>query len=137
MNADEKGCYVAMSPKEQGLYGVRGQFPLPYPTDEHGNRVCRWCHGELPKRRSSWCSNECRDEYYLCGGLWRVVQRAVFRRDEGTCQICGAKDPYVAMEVDHITPVICGGDDRMNNLRLLCVACHRAETNKLNQSLRA
>lgn len=32
------------------------------------------------------------------------------------------------LEVDHVVPLIEGGDNRVSNLRLLCQACHKIET---------
>jgi len=127
---------AAKSPKELGLHGVRGVLNLPYPFDEDGTPLCRWCHGSLPLRRSSWCSNECRAEYCLAGGHWTTVKGAVFSRDKGTCQQCGKRAPHVQIEVDHIIPVVKGGDDRLSNLRLLCTDCHKAETKALHAELR-
>jgi 5-methylcytosine-specific restriction protein A len=38
-------------------------------------------------------------------------------------------------EADHIVPVIEGGSNRLDNMRTLCVPCHKAETRELRQRL--
>jgi 5-methylcytosine-specific restriction protein A len=42
----------------------------------------------------------------------------------GLCVVCGAPGD----EVDHIIPRHLGGGDDIDNLRLLCAACHAAKT---------
>jgi 5-methylcytosine-specific restriction endonuclease McrA len=52
--------------------------------------------------------------------LPRAVRLAVIERDQGRCRLCGAPGE----EVDHID----GSSPALNNLRLLCRACHRKVT---------
>lgn len=35
-------------------------------------------------------------------------------------------------EADHIVPVVEGGDSSLDNIRTLCIPCHRAETAALH-----
>lgn len=63
------------------------------------------------------------------GGNWsrtsplsRSVRRAVVERDLA-CVLCGANGPF---EVDHIIRYVDGGSNDMDNLRALCLPCHRA-----------
>lgn len=48
----------------------------------------------------------------------------VLRRDEHTCQYCGAKAPDVMLHVDHVMPVSLGGSDRPDNLVAACKDCN-------------
>lgn len=58
------------------------------------------------------------------------VRVRVFQRQDGCCAECGRKmavagEPF---EVDHVTALILGGENRETNLRALCGPCHRAKT---------
>ena len=48
-------------------------------------------------------------------------RQAIFDRDGGVCQECGAQ----ATEIDHIGPPIAGGINHPDNLQALCKECHR------------
>lgn len=51
----------------------------------------------------------------------------VFKRDSFTCQYCGKKAPDVILEVDHIKPVVNGGNNGMLNLITSCFDCNRGK----------
>lgn len=51
----------------------------------------------------------------------------VFKRDEFTCQYCGAHPPLVVLEIDHITPVASGGGSEIENLVTSCMDCNRGK----------
>ena len=58
------------------------------------------------------------------------VRVRVFQAQDGCCAECGRKmavagEPF---EVDHITALVLGGENREANLRALCGPCHRAKT---------
>ncbi len=48
----------------------------------------------------------------------------VFKRDGFTCQYCGAHPPKVVLHVDHITPVVDGGGNDIDNLVTSCEPCN-------------
>lgn len=48
----------------------------------------------------------------------------VFKRDNFTCQYCGAQAPDVVLHVDHINPVAGGGDNDILNLVTSCEPCN-------------
>lgn len=48
----------------------------------------------------------------------------VLRRDNHTCQYCGAKAPDVTLHIDHVVPVALGGDDNPGNLATACRDCN-------------
>lgn len=68
--------------------------------------------------------------------LPRQVKSAVFLRDSGKCvyrdrksgRVCGSS---YALEYDHVVPFSMGGETAVENLRLLCSAHHRLESEKL------
>jgi 5-methylcytosine-specific restriction endonuclease McrA len=51
----------------------------------------------------------------------------VHKRDNFTCQRCGAKeDPkHPTFQVHHVVFKCNGGSNNLNNLQLLCPECHR------------
>ena len=55
----------------------------------------------------------------------------VFKRDNFTCQYCGASAPDVILEIDHIKPVSKGGTNSILNLVTSCRNCNRGKTNKV------
>ncbi len=48
----------------------------------------------------------------------------IMRRDNYTCQYCGAKAPDTALHVDHVVPVVEGGTNDPANLLAACVRCN-------------
>lgn len=55
----------------------------------------------------------------------------ILKRDNYTCQICGAAAKDGAkLEVDHIIPVSKGGKTEKSNLQTLCVRCNRGKSAK-------
>lgn len=52
------------------------------------------------------------------------IRFEVLRRDEHTCQYCGAKAPDVTLNIDHVLPVSLGGDDKPGNLVTACKDCN-------------
>lgn len=52
-----------------------------------------------------------------------LTKRNILRRDNWTCQYCGAKNKR--MTTDHVIPKRLGGEDSWNNLVCACVECNR------------
>lgn len=48
----------------------------------------------------------------------------ILRRDNYTCQYCGARGPEVPLTVDHVTPTALGGTDTPGNLATACEPCN-------------
>lgn len=48
----------------------------------------------------------------------------VFKRDQFTCQYCGAHPPAVVLHVDHIVAVAAGGQNEDDNLITACSDCN-------------
>ena len=129
--------------------------------DPAGRPLCRWCGGPVAKPRKTFCSTVCVDEY-LVRSSPGAAARAVLARDEGVCALCGIDTVAYQRawwrvgwkatrdmqkrhrltgrgrwwDVDHIVPVVHGGGScGIDNLRTLCVWCHRAETAALAKRL--
>ena len=129
-------------------YGQRGNISLPgWRKDAEGRALCRWCDQPVPKRRKSWCSKKCVDEWRERGD-WDHIRNKIIKRDV-VCQMCGGQRYHRAYEikadprypsripqtvltrgwdVDHIVSVEDGGTDDPANLRLLCTRCHKERT---------
>lgn len=61
----------------------------------------------------------------------KSVRFEVFKRDNFTCQYCGAKAPDAILHIDHINPVSNGGDNEIINLLTACVACNAGKSDRL------
>lgn len=48
---------------------------------------CRLCEQPLSARRTSWCSEECANSYYLVTSS-SVLRYHIYRRDRGVCATC-------------------------------------------------
>ena len=54
----------------------------------------------------------------------------VFKRDEFSCQYCGAHPPSAILHVDHINPVALGGGNELDNLITSCLPCNLGKAAK-------
>lgn len=59
---------------------------------------------------------------------WRVLRKRAFDLYGRSCVKCGDE----AKEIDHIIELDAGGEDALENLQPLCVACHKAKTAEYN-----
>ena len=132
----------------------------------NGLALCRWCDLEiLTRRRRTFCSDYCVDQWRLRTDPGYLRER-VFARDRGVCAGCGADTVAIfaalqrargkaraaglrfygmktigsrrsLWDADHIVAVAEGGGQcDLDNLRTLCVACHREATAALRGRLR-
>jgi len=136
------------------------------PVGPNGLPLCRWCELEiLAKRRRTFCSDYCVHQWRLRTDPG-YLRDQVFARDKGVCALCEADTVaiYNALkrarganraaglslygmasiearrslwDADHIRPVAEGGGQcDLDNLRTLCLPCHREETARLRLRLR-
>jgi 5-methylcytosine-specific restriction protein A len=135
-------------------------------TGPNGLTLCRWCDLEiLAKRRRTFCSDYCVHQWRLRTDPG-YLRDQVFARDRGLCAACGADTIaiYAALkrargparaaglslygmktissrrslwDADHIRPVAEGGGQcDLDNLRTLCLPCHREATAQLRLRLK-
>ena len=140
--------------------------PHILPRSPNNLPLCRWCDLEiLAKRRRTFCSDFCVHQWRLRTDPG-YLRDQVFARDRGICHLCHADTLaiYAALkrsrgkaraaglafygmktiasrrslwDADHIRPVAEGGGQcDLDNLRTLCIACHRAATATLRERLR-
>ena len=132
----------------------------------NGRPLCRWCLMEiLAKRRRTFCSDYCVHQWRLRSDPG-YLRDQVYLRDTGVCAECGvdtvkayrelkrsrgpAKTEALEMwgmrsvtarrslwDADHILPVAEGGGEcDLDNLRTLCLMCHREATAELRRRMR-
>lgn len=58
----------------------------------------------------------------------KITRRAVFARDEWTCQYCGSRSN---LTVDHVIPKSKGGGSSWDNIVASCAPCNRRKGNSL------
>ena len=97
-----------------------------------GERICRECGGTVIPPKRNWCSRECIHAY---NSRIRRVREVIWERDQGKCALCPAVVGNESFphhwEADHIVPLVEGGLHTPDNIRTLCIPCHKAETKKL------
>ena len=133
------------------------------PKGPNGRNLCRWCNLEVPKRRITFCSDWCVEEWRLRTDPGYLRER-VLQRDRGICAACAvdcqaawlhlkrlrgaarlkaftqwgltSRSRQSLWDADHIVPVVEGGGEcDLANIRTLCLKCHRAATAVLRARL--
>ena len=143
------------------------QRPEALPLGPNGRPLCRWCQLEiLASRRRTFCSDYCVHQWRLRSDPG-YLREQVFQRDRGVCALCEtdtvaeysrlkrsrgkARQQGLAVwglrtvtarrslwDADHILPVAEGGGEcDLDNLRTLCLPCHREVTAELRRRLGA
>ena len=129
----------------------------------NGRPLCRWCSLEIPARRFTFCFDYCVNEWRLRTDPG-YLRHQVFERDHGICALCGvdARAAFAELkrsrgvhrlklldhwglkrlsrktlwDADHIVPVVEGGGEcDLDNIRTLCLRCHRCQTLALRNRL--
>jgi len=130
------------------------------PRGPNGRNLCRWCNLEVPQgRRATFCSAWCVEEWRLRSDPGYIREK-VLERDHGVCAGCGVDCLHAERhlkqlrgaarlkalfdwglrpgsrkslwDADHIVPVVEGGGEcDLENIRTLCLKCHRVATAEL------
>ena len=107
---------------------------------------CLYCGCELPKRKRSYCSDDCKWNCKCAIGDLQVtsLRRYVHQFFIFECQDCGChfsrltpakiELPEHWGEVHHKIPLEYGGSDTFDNLILLCKDCHKLRHKKIVRS---
>jgi 5-methylcytosine-specific restriction enzyme A len=131
------------------------------PRGPNGRGICRWCSLEVPRGRYTFCSAFCVHEWKLRTQP-AYLREQVLKRDCGICATCGIDTVAEARrlryargsnrtslldhwglrrrsrkslwDADHIVPVVEGGGEcDLENIRTLCLRCHRQATLQLRK----
>jgi 5-methylcytosine-specific restriction enzyme A len=136
------------------------------PQGPNGLPLCRWCDLEIiARRRRTFCSDYCVHQWRLRTDPG-YLRDQVFARDRGRCAVCHIDTvaAYAALkrargavraaglrlygmksiasrrslwDADHILPVAEGGGQcDLDNIRTLCLLCHREATAQLRARLK-
>jgi 5-methylcytosine-specific restriction enzyme A len=134
------------------------------PRGPNGRGLCRWCSLEVPARRYTFCSDYCVHEWKLRSQP-AYLREQILKRDRGVCAHCSldtireqtrlkraSGSTRVALmrhwglnkrirkslwDADHILPVAEGGGEcDLDNIRTLCLRCHRSVTAQLRERIR-
>lgn len=134
------------------------------PKGENGRNLCRWCSLEVPKGRQTFCSEWCVTQWRLRTDMSYLRERT-FERDHGVCTQCRVDTMAEWLHIkrqrgtgrsralakwglrsitrkslwdaDHIVPVVEGGGGcDLENIRTLCLICHRKATSELRERLK-
>ena len=111
---------------------------------------CLWCNKPLTGRATKYCRQSPNDIYSNmsdCAAFFfdywyrkPKFKRAVFLRDNFTCQECGYQQvsegrPWLPdltnLECDHIIPLAKGGPTELANLQTLCTPCNRKKASSI------
>ena len=135
------------------------------PKGPNGRHLCRWCSLEVPQGRVTFCSAWCVEEWRLRTDPG-YLRAKVLVRDRGICAGCGIDcvdaerqlkrlrgasrlkafldwglrpgSRKSLWDADHIVPVVEGGGEcDLENIRTLCLKCHRAATTELRNRRRS
>ncbi len=131
------------------------------PRGANGRGLCRWCSLEVPRGRFTFCSEFCVHEWKLRSQP-AYLREQVLKRDRGICAACNINTIAAARrllysrgagrrallahwglkqrtrkslwDADHIVSVAEGGGEcDLENLRTLCLRCHRMATMQLRE----
>lgn len=134
------------------------------PKGPNGRGLCRWCNLEVPRGRFTFCSAFCVHEWKLRSQP-AYLREQVFLRDRGICARCAVDTTDAARKLkcsrgnrrqellrhwglrsgsrkslwdaDHVLPVTEGGGEcDLDNIRTLCLRCHRVVTKELRERVR-
>lgn len=50
--------------------------------------VCKFCAQQITSRRTTFCNNECKKQYFIACNDEKVLPMAIFARDRGICCVC-------------------------------------------------
>lgn len=95
-------------------------------------RLCPICNTAFPaKGNKKYCCFRC----YETATKTVASRFVILERDDFRCIYCGAspRQDHVSLHVDHVHPVMYGGDSTAANLVTACEACNKQKQDRLLQ----
>ena len=81
------------------------------------------------KHKSAPTRNDYKRETLYSDNKWRKFRLNVIRRRGGECAKCGATPEGKELHLDHIVPLVQGGERwDTSNIQILCRRCHGIKT---------
>ena len=118
--------------QEPGIRYQNRQPPLWMKLNLHDG-LC-WCGNSFKWPKRKYCSNEHADWwYYYIRSYWESFRLEIIRACNYTCKLCGRtrEGDTSYFEVDHELAIVNGGMCfDTENVRPLCVECHKKKTAK-------
>lgn len=105
--------------------------PESYDIDKLHNHMRR-CLGAVSEPKQLTREEQVRRD------LKRSTKNKILKRDNYTCQYCGANGKInrkIKLHIDHIVPVSRGGDNSADNLQVLCHVCNIRKGDRLESEL--
>ena len=65
------------------------------------------------------------------------LKQDLMERQDNTCSYCGNRRPARAFEIDHMTPVVRGGSNNIENLQAICHPCNVSKGIQTDEEYRA
>lgn len=81
------------------------------------------------ERQKRW-----RDRLNMSAADWEARKGEVLQRDNHTCRYCGKSGD--GMHVDHVTPLIQGGTNDLDNLVCACAECNTGKSGRTPEQWR-
>ena len=102
-------------------------------------RIVQWGHDLAPVSDYQWSSDAVKRARKAGARIIEKFDRlAIFERDRWMCQVCGIgcsqPDPHSlsAATVDHVVPLIAGGEHSTANAQTLCLSCNSAKQARIS-----
>ena len=111
--------------------GQSNQKRFPRRKDSAGRTLCRFCSHRTMSNRHTFCGPRCLRDFFMQTD-WERVRKVVYVRDGGICMKCGRRVNSRSFHVDHIVPLVHGGDEwSLDNLELACRECNLQKGSRL------
>lgn len=68
--------------------------------------------------------------------LTKAERLMVYKKTDGHCAYCGCDLDFKDMQVDHVVPLHCGGEDTMDNMLPACRSCNHYKGTSTVESFR-
>lgn len=104
--------WAALDLKKDDLFFRTSRLSIPVPSV-----IVLAKYGEIPDRKLAFSRSN------------------IYKRDQYTCQYCGAKPGTAELTIDHIIPRVRGGQSTWTNCVLACVKCNRRKADKPYQAV--
>ncbi len=91
--------------------------------DKIQGKHCRICASQVSKAKR-------RRQKGVATSAWKSLRDRIIRQRGRICEDCGKVDlEKYDLTLDHVIPLFKGGLTAIENLRILCVACHNFKSN--------